>query len=84
MSHVQAHEITAALATGKPVWSQAIGRMGRITRVDGRCIELRPGRLGRGRGAITWFHQGDEVELVELQDKWVIRNTFAEVLQLST
>lgn len=72
MGHVTGKEIQAALDTGKPVWSHAWGRGGRIKYVEGNNVHLRSGRSGRGQSCITWFNQGDHVKLVEYEKKWVI------------
>jgi hypothetical protein len=72
MGHVTAPEIQAALDTGKKVWSRAVGRWGRIIRVDGKAIELRAGRKGTGQVCITWFHDGDPVKLIERDGEFYV------------
>lgn len=73
---VHPDQIEAALKTDKPVWSRALGRLGRIQSVDGNVVYGRGGIKGRGAVWCTVFHGpgGDDVALTEEDDKWVIRN----------
>jgi len=77
MAHLQPQEIQAALNTGRKVWSRAAGRWGRITGVDGKLIEFRSGRLGRGQKYVTWFASGDDVKLIERDGDFFIVNDFS-------
>lgn len=76
MAHVQPEEIQAALDTKKPVWSRAAGRFGRITRVDGNCVEFRAGLKGKGQKCVTFFHCGDHTRLTEFEDCFVVSTDF--------
>lgn len=81
MPHVQPHEIKAALESGKPVWSYALGRFGRIERVEGAGLVFgRGGRKGRGKRWCTTFHrqEGDDCVIVETEDRWIIKNVFPD------
>jgi hypothetical protein len=65
MAHINPAEIQAHLDAGREIHSRAFGRFGRITSVDGYCVELRAGRKGCGQACVTAFHRGDDVRLEE-------------------
>lgn len=76
MMHVSPNQIREALATGKDVISATVGRFGQVVSVDdlGWAKVCYRRRKNGGLYGVTRFDGGDEVELVTVGDRYVIRN----------
>lgn len=68
-----AQQIKALLDQGHKVRSAAAGRMGQVTKVDGRQVFIKSAKPGI-KGGVTTFDSGDPVEIKKQGNEYVIVN----------
>jgi hypothetical protein len=69
--------IAHLLNKGAEVYSNAVGRVGKVTRVNGGDVHVRfpTGRPGEMTSGVTTFNSGDPVKLVRrIIERWEIIN----------